>query len=141
MWVGGCVEGGVDSVKKEEEKKKSGLHTHPFFPFSCSISLLGVCFVPPPLVLLLLLSDKCHSSLSLAATMDDLFRRDERGGERKRDEREGGMKRKNGCLLTCASERQENKAAVTKARVLFSSLFSLLCEGHSCVIGLFIHLI
>lgn len=116
---------------------------HILSSLSLVLSLYWECVLspPPPLVLLLLLSDKCHSSLSLAATMDDLFRRDERGGERKRDEREGGMKRKNGCLLTCASERQENKAAVTKARVLFSSLFSLLCEGHSCVIGLFIHLI
>lgn len=36
------------------------------------------------------------------------------------------MKERNGCLLTWASERQENKAAMTKARVLFSPLFSLL---------------
>lgn len=34
------------------------------------------------------------------------------------------MKKRNGCLLTCASEKQKNKAAPTKASVLFSSLFS-----------------
>jgi len=80
--------------------------------------------------LLLLLSDKCHSSLSLAATIGDLFRI-ARGAERGRERglREGQRhekKEKNGCFLTCASEKQKNKAAVTKARVLFSSLFSLL---------------
>lgn len=139
MWVGGCVWGG-GLCEERGEKKKWPSYTS-FLPFLLFYLFIGSVFCLPPPLVLLLLSDKCHSSLSLAATMDDLFRRDERGGERKRDEREGGMKRKNGCLLTCASERQENKAAVTKARVLFSSLFSLLCEGHSCVIGLFIHLI
>lgn len=39
--------------------------------------------------------------------------------------REGGMKKRNGSLLTCASEKQK-KVAVSKARVLFSSLFSSL---------------
>lgn len=82
LWGGGGGDGGLCEGREE----KSGLHTHPFFPFSCSISLLGLCFVFP----LLLPSYKCHSLL-LAATIDDLF---QRGRGRKRDEREGGRHEK-----------------------------------------------
>lgn len=69
---------------------------------SLVLSLYWECFVfspplPPSSSSSLLLSDKCHSSLSPAATIADLFQRGaDRGGERERerDESEGGMKRK-----------------------------------------------
>lgn len=110
-------------MKKEGRKKKAFIHI--LSSLSPFLSLYLDCVLSYPSSPLLLRSYKCHSSLSLTATIDDLFQRD---GVRERGMRgrEGGMKERNGCLLTWTSERQENKAAMTKARVLFSPLFSLL---------------
>lgn len=95
--------------------------------FSCSISLLGLCFVF--LVLLLLLpSTFINATVAFRSGHHNRRpvseRRRARARARARDEREGGMKKRNSCLLTCASEKQGNKAAMSKAGVLFSPLFS-----------------
>lgn len=97
-------------------KKKTWLSYTSFLLFLLFYLFIGTVFclprTPPPFFPLL--SFKCHSSLLLAATMDDLFQR-EREGKRKRE-----MKKRNGCLLTCASKWLENNASVNKAGVLFS---------------------
>lgn len=73
---------------KEEGKKVAFIHI--LSSLSLVLSLYWECVLSslPPPYHLLLLSDKCHSSLSLAATIDDLFRRTQRERERER-EREG----------------------------------------------------
>lgn len=91
--------------------------------FSCSISLLGLCFVF--LVLLLLLpSTFINATVAFRSGRHNRRPVSERRRARARDGREGGMKKRNGCLLTCASEKQGNKAAMSKAGVLFAPLFS-----------------
>lgn len=110
-WRGRGGEQGGGFVEDEE---KTWLSYTSFLPFLLFYLFIGTMFclpcTPPPFFPLL--SYKCHSSLLLAATMDDLFQRER--------ERESEMKKRNGCLLTCASKWRKNKASVNKAGVLFS---------------------
>lgn len=92
--------------------------------FSCSVSLLGLCFVF--LLLLLLPSTFINATVAFRSGRHNRRPVSERRRARARDEREGGMKKRNSCLLTCASEKQRDKATMSKAGVLFSPLFSTL---------------
>lgn len=112
--------------KKKGRKKVAFIHILSSL-FSCSISLLGLCFV---FLVLLLLLPSTFINATVAFRSGRHNRRPvserRRARARARDEREGGMKKRNSCLLTCASEKQGNKAAMSKAGVLFSPLFSTL---------------
>lgn len=93
---------GGDFVKKGR-KKVAFIHIFSSL-FSCSISLLGLCFVF--LVLLLLLpSTFINATVAFRSGRHNRRPVSERRRARERDEREGGMKKRNSCLLTCASEK------------------------------------